>query len=109
MGPGPSNVPPDVLEALAKPITGHLDPAFLTLLDEIADRLRVVFQTDNRMTFAVSGTGSAGMEAALVNVLEPGDKAIVCINGAFGGRMAEIATRARADVIRVETEWGDVI
>ena len=109
MGPGPSNVPPDVLEALAKPITGHLDPAFLKLLDEVAERLRVVFQTRNRMTFAVSGTGSAGMEAAIVNVLEPGDTAVVCINGVFGGRMAEIASRAGADVVRVETEWGEII
>jgi alanine-glyoxylate transaminase/serine-glyoxylate transaminase/serine-pyruvate transaminase len=109
MGPGPSNVAPEVLEALAKPITGHLDPEFLQVLDEIADRLRVVFQTANRMTFAVSGTGSAGMEAALVNVLEPGDTAIVCVNGAFGGRMAEIASRAGASVVRLETKWGAVI
>jgi alanine-glyoxylate transaminase/serine-glyoxylate transaminase/serine-pyruvate transaminase len=109
MGPGPSNVPPDVLEALAKPITGHLDPAFLKLLDEVAERLRLIFQTQNRMTFAVSGTGSAGMEAALVNVLEPGDTAIVCVNGVFGGRMAEIASRAGAEIVRVETEWGKII
>jgi len=109
MGPGPSNVPPDVLEALAKPITGHLDPAFLGLLDEVAERLRIVFRTGNHMTFAVSGTGSAGMEAALVNVLEPGDTAIVCVNGAFGVRLAEIASRAGAGVVRVETAWGDVI
>jgi alanine-glyoxylate transaminase/serine-glyoxylate transaminase/serine-pyruvate transaminase len=109
MGPGPSNVPPDVLEAMAKPITGHLDPAFLGLMDEVAQRLRTVFRTDNRMTFAVSGTGSAGMEAALVNVLEPGDTAIVCVNGAFGGRMAEVSSRAGAKVVRVETEWGGVI
>jgi alanine-glyoxylate transaminase / serine-glyoxylate transaminase / serine-pyruvate transaminase len=109
MGPGPSNVAPEVLEALAKPITGHLDPAFLTILDEIADRLRTVFATRNRMTFAVSGTGSAGMEAAIVNVIEPGDVAIVCVNGAFGGRMAEVASRAGADVVRLETKWGDTL
>ena len=109
MGPGPSNVAPEVLEALAKPITGHLDPVFLALLDETADRLRAVFQTTNRLTFAVSGTGSAGMEAALVNVLEPGDTAIVCVNGVFGGRMAEVASRAGADVVRLETEWGELI
>ena len=109
MGPGPSNVAPEVLETLAKPITGHLDPEFLTLLDETAERLRAVFQTSNRMTFAVSGTGSAGMEAALVNVLEPGDVAIVCVNGVFGGRMAEVASRAGAEVVRVETQWGDVL
>ena len=109
MGPGPSNVHPDVLEALAKPITGHLDPEFLETLDDLAERLRAVFKTTNRMTFAVSGTGSAGMEAALVNVLEPGDTAIVCVNGAFGGRMAEICSRAGAEVERVETEWGQII
>ena len=109
MGPGPSNVSPAVLEALAKPITGHLDPEFLHLLDEVAERLRLVFQTTNRMTFAVSGTGSAGMEAALVNGIEPGDTAVVCVNGVFGGRMSEIASRAGANVVRVETEWGELI
>jgi alanine-glyoxylate transaminase/serine-glyoxylate transaminase/serine-pyruvate transaminase len=109
MGPGPSNVHPDVLEALSKPITGHMDPEFLQTLDEVADRLRAVFQTNNRMTFAVSGTGSAGMEAALVNVLEPGDTAVVCVNGVFGGRMSDIVARAGATAVRVETEWGQVI
>lgn len=109
MGPGPSNVAPEVLAALARPITGHLDPAFLSMLDEIADRLRTVFQTTNPMTFAVSATGSAGMEAALVNVLEPGDEAIVCVNGVFGARMADIASRAGAEVVRVEAEWGKSI
>ena len=109
MGPGPSNVAPEVLQALGRPLVGHLDPTFLTLLDEVSERLRQVFATSNRMTFAVSGTGSAGMEAALVNVLEPGDKAIVCVNGVFGGRMAEVASRAGAEVVRVESEWGDII
>ncbi len=109
MGPGPSNVHPDVLRALARPITGHLDPVFLTMLDEISDRLRSVFRTLNKMTFAVSGTGSAGMEAALVNVLEPGDDAIVCVNGVFGGRLADIASRAGASVTRVEVPWGEPI
>lgn len=109
MGPGPSNVSPEVLHTLGRPITGHLDPAFLELLDETADRLRRVFRTDNRMTFAVSGTGSAGMEAALVNVLEPGDEAIVCINGVFGGRLADIASRCGASVVRVEAPWGAIV
>jgi len=109
MGPGPSNVPPEVLQALGRPITGHLDPAFLAILDEIADRLRSVFRTTNRMTFAVSGTGSAGMEAALVNVLEPGDEAIVCVNGVFGGRLADVAARAGASVIQVEVPWGEIV
>ncbi len=107
MGPGPSNVAPEVLQALARPITGHVDPEFLTILDEIAERLRAVFRTQNRMTFAVSGTGSAGMEAALVNVLEPGDEAIVCVNGVFGGRLADIASRAGASVVRIEAPWGE--
>jgi alanine-glyoxylate transaminase/serine-glyoxylate transaminase/serine-pyruvate transaminase len=109
MGPGPSNVPPEVLQALGRPITGHVDPAFLTVLDEIADRLRSVFRTKNQMTFAVSGTGSAGLEAALVNVLEPGDEAIVCVNGLFGGRLADVASRAGASVVEVEAPWGDVV
>jgi len=109
MGPGPSNVSPEALAALARPITGHLDPAFLAMLDEIADRLRTVFRTSNAMTFAVSGTGSAGMEAALVNVLEPGDEAVVCVNGVFGGRLAEIASRAGAEVVRVEAPWGEIV
>jgi alanine-glyoxylate transaminase/serine-glyoxylate transaminase/serine-pyruvate transaminase len=109
MGPGPSNVAPEVLQALARPISGHLDPSFLEMLDEIADRLRTVFRTRNRMTFAVSGTGSAGMEAALVNVLQPEDEAIVCVNGVFGGRLAEIASRCGASVVRIETAWGEPI
>src|SRR5688500_14248258 len=109
MGPGPSNVAPQVLEALGRPLLGHLDPDFLTLLDETTDRLREIFRTNNRMTFAVSGTGSAGMEAALVNLLEPGDEAIVCVNGVFGGRMNEVASRAGAKVVAVEAPWGEAI
>jgi alanine-glyoxylate transaminase/serine-glyoxylate transaminase/serine-pyruvate transaminase len=109
MGPGPSNAAPEVLEALGRPLLGHLDPLFLKILDEVAERLRTVFDTTNRMTFAVSGTGSAGMEAALVNVLEPGDEVIVGVNGVFGGRMSEVASRAGAKVVRVEAEWGRII
>ena len=109
MGPGPSNVAPEVLQALSRPLTGHVDPEFLVVLDEIADRLRRVFRTSNQMTFAVSGTGSAGMEASLVNVLEPGDEAIVCINGVFGGRLADVASRAGAEVVRIERDWGEAI
>jgi len=109
MGPGPSNAAPEVLEALGRPLLGHLDPLFLQILDEIADRLRTVFRTSNRMTFAVSGTGSAGMEAALVNVLEPGDEVIVAVNGVFGGRMGDVASRAGAKVVKVEAEWGRII
>jgi alanine-glyoxylate transaminase/serine-glyoxylate transaminase/serine-pyruvate transaminase len=109
MGPGPSNAAPQVLEALARPLYGHMDPSFLSLLDDIADMLRATFRTANRMTFAVSGTGSAGLEAALVNLLEPGDTAIVCRNGVFGTRMTDVASRAGAKVIGVEAEWGRAI
>jgi len=109
MGPGPSNAAPEVLEALGRPLLGHLDPLFLKILDEIAEKLRIIFRTNNRMTFAVSGTGSAGMEAALVNVLEPGDEAIVAVNGVFGGRMRDVAGRAGAKVVSVESEWGRII
>jgi alanine-glyoxylate transaminase/serine-glyoxylate transaminase/serine-pyruvate transaminase len=109
MGPGPSNVAPEVLQALGRPITGHLDPDFLSMLDEIAERLREIFRTANRMTFAVSGTGSAGMEAALVNVLEPDDELIVGVNGVFGERLADIGTRAGASIVRVEAPWGEPI
>jgi alanine-glyoxylate transaminase / serine-glyoxylate transaminase / serine-pyruvate transaminase len=106
MGPGPSNAAPEVLEALGRPLLGHLDPDFLAILDDVAANLRTIFATSNRMTFAVSGTGSAGMEAALVNLLEPGDEAIVGVNGVFGGRMADVASRAGAVVVRVEAPWG---
>lgn len=109
MGPGPSNAAPEVLQALSSPLVGHLDPSFLALLDETAEFLRQTFRTSNRLTFSVSGTGSAGMEAALVNVLEPGDEAIVCVNGVFGERMADVAGRAGATVVRVEAPWGRIV
>ena len=109
MGPGPSNAAPEVLEALSRPLLGHLDPDFLAILDDVAAMLREAFRTSNRMTFAVSGTGSAGMEAALVNVLEPGDEAIVCVNGVFGTRMTDVATRAGASVVKIEAPWGEPI
>ncbi len=109
MGPGPSNAAPEVLEALGRPLLGHLDPEFLTILDAVAGGLRSVFRTENRMTFAVSGTGSAGMEAALVNLLEPGDEAIVCVNGVFGERMADVAARAGGKVVRVDAPWGQPV
>jgi alanine-glyoxylate transaminase/serine-glyoxylate transaminase/serine-pyruvate transaminase len=109
MGPGPSNVAPQVLEALGRPLVGLLDPDFLTLLDEVAHRLRAIFRTNNRMTFAVSGTGSSGMEAALVNLLEPGDEAVVGVNGLFGTRMTDVASRVGAKVASVEAPWGEPI
>jgi alanine-glyoxylate transaminase / serine-glyoxylate transaminase / serine-pyruvate transaminase len=106
LGPGPSPVSPRILEALARPTIGHMDPAFLQLLDEVGDGLRSVFGTANPTTFPVSGTGSAGMEAALVNLLEPGDTAIVGVKGVFGTRLAEMARRMGADVVEVAGEWG---
>ncbi|MGH7200359.1 MAG: alanine--glyoxylate aminotransferase family protein, partial [Planctomycetaceae bacterium] len=88
MGPGPSDVPPRVLAAMAAPTVGHLDPYFLRIMDEMQAMLRRVFSTSNELTLAVSGTGSAGMEACVVNLIEPGDRMLVCQNGVFGGRMA---------------------
>lgn len=109
LGPGPSPVHPRILEAQGRPITGHLDPWFLEVTDQVAGMLRQVLRTGNRLTFAVSGTGSAGMEAAIVNVVEPGDEVIVGVNGVFGGRLADTARRAGADVIAVEAPWGEVV
>ena len=106
MGPGPCNPYPEVMEAFARPVLGHLDPDFISLMDEVGDRLRIVFGTDNAMTFAVSGTGSAGMEAAVVNFVGPGDVVVVGINGVFGGRLADIAERCGAEVVRVDAPWG---
>ena len=108
LGPGPSDIPLRVLEALAKPTVGHLDPYYLELMDRVQQMLRALFETENEMTFAVSATGSAGMEATVVNLIEPGDRMVVCINGVFGERMADVARRAGAEVIRVEKPWGDV-
>jgi alanine-glyoxylate transaminase/serine-glyoxylate transaminase/serine-pyruvate transaminase len=108
MGPGPSDVDPRVLEALSRPTIGHLDPAFLDVLNEIRELLQYTFQTDNELTFAVSGTGSAGMETCVVNLIEPGDPMLVCINGVFGQRMADVAQRCGADVSTIEVEWGKV-
>jgi alanine-glyoxylate transaminase/serine-glyoxylate transaminase/serine-pyruvate transaminase len=106
MGPGPSDVPPRVLHAMARPTIGHLDPTFLALMDEIRDRLRQVFATSNEMTLAVSGTGSAGMETVFVNLVEPGDKVLVGRCGVFGGRMADVAARCGAEVVTVDAPWG---
>ncbi|MFQ6034573.1 MAG: pyridoxal-phosphate-dependent aminotransferase family protein [Sedimentisphaerales bacterium] len=106
MGPGPSDVDPRVLQAMARPTIGHLDPAFLDVLNEIRELLQYTFQTKNELTFAVSGTGSAGMETCVVNLIEPGEPMLVCINGVFGKRMADVAERCGADVSTVEIEWG---
>ena len=106
MGPGPSNPYPEVMSALVQPVLGHLDPAFLAVLDETMDRLRSVFSTANALTLPISGTGSAGMEAAFVNLVREGDPVVVGVNGLFGERMCEVATRSGADVVRVEAPWG---
>ncbi|MCR9115995.1 MAG: alanine--glyoxylate aminotransferase family protein [bacterium] len=108
MGPGPSDVHPRVLAALARPIVGHLDPYFLRLMDDLQQKLRMLMRTENEMTFAVSGTGSAGMETTIVNLVEPGDKVLACTNGVFGGRMADVAQRAGAEVATIERPWGEV-
>jgi alanine-glyoxylate transaminase / serine-glyoxylate transaminase / serine-pyruvate transaminase len=106
MGPGPGNPYPEVTEALVRPLLGHLDPEFIEVLDETSERLRQVWRTANPLTFALSGTGSAGMEAAFVNVVHPGDVVVVGVNGAFGERMCEVARRCGAEVVRVEAPWG---
>src|SRR5436305_9148472 len=106
MGPGPCNPYPEAVQALARPMLGHLDPDFLAILDETCDRLRRVFRTGNARTLPVSGTGSAGMEAAFVNVVEPGDVVVVGVNGLFGERMCDVAGRCGAEVVRVEAPWG---
>lgn len=109
MGPGPSDVHPRVLQAMAMPLIGHLDPEFVTIMDEIKEMAQLTFQTKNHLTFVVSAPGSAGMETCLVNLLEPGDEAVICIHGVFGGRMADIAERCGAHVTRVEAPWGESI
>lgn len=109
MGPGPSSVSSRVLKALSCPTLGHLDPQYVQIMDETCEMLREVFQTSNKMTFPVSGTGMAGMETIAVNLLEPGDEVIVCINGVFGGRMKEVMERCGATVHKVETAWGETI
>lgn len=108
LGPGPSDIHPRVLTALSRPTVGHLDPFYLQLMDKLQGALRELFRTANRMTFAVSGTGSAGMEAAVVNLVEPGDSVVVCVNGVFGARMCDVAERAGAKVTRIERPWGEV-
>lgn len=109
LGPGPSDVHPAVLEALGRPLLGHLDPDFLPILDQICDDLRTIFKTENEATLPISGTGSAGLEACMVNLIEPGDSVVVGVNGVFGGRLAEVARRAGAQVHTVERDWGQII
>lgn len=108
LGPGPSPVHPRVLQALAAPTVGHLDPYYLRIMNEMQAMLRQVFRTRNEMTLAISGTGSAGMEATVVNLIEPGDPMVVCVNGVFGARMVDVAQRAGAQVTKIERPWGEV-
>ena len=108
MGPGPSDTHPRVLRALSANTLGHLDPVYLETMNGLQQMLRALFKTKNHMTMAISGTGSAGMECAVVNLVEPGDSMVVCVNGVFGGRMVDVAERAGARVTRVDRPWGQV-
>lgn len=108
MGPGPSDTHSRVLAALASPTIGHLDPYFLQVMNELQSMLREVFQTVNELTLAVSGTGSSGMEACIVNLIEPGDRMLVCVNGVFGTRMSDVAARAGAQVTTLERGFGEI-
>ena len=109
MGPGPSDVHPRILSALARPTIGHLDPVFVDMMDDVKGLLQYAFQTDNELTMPVSAPGSAGMETCFVNLVEPGDKVIVCQNGVFGGRMKENVERAGGTAVMVEDAWGDAV
>jgi alanine-glyoxylate transaminase/serine-glyoxylate transaminase/serine-pyruvate transaminase len=108
MGPGPSDIHPRVLQAMGKATVGHLDPFYLELMDRIRRQLQGVFRTASEMTFSISATGSSGMEACVVNLIEPGDTMVVCVAGYFGNRLVQVAERCGAEVIRVEREWGTV-
>ena len=109
LGPGPSNAAPAVLDAMQRSLVGHLDPAFIGMMEEIKSMLRYVFQTENEMTLPVSATGSAGMEACFVNLLERGDEVVIGVNGVFGTRMCDVAERCGATVTKVDAEWGTII
>ncbi|MEW5769157.1 MAG: alanine--glyoxylate aminotransferase family protein [Pseudomonadota bacterium] len=109
MGPGPSDVPQRILDAMARPTIGHLDPAFGEMMEQTKELLRYAFQTRNKLTFPVSGPGSVGMETCFVNLVEPGDKVIVCINGVFGGRMLENVKRSGGVPVVVEDPWGRAV
>jgi len=109
MGPGPSNVHPRILGAMARPTIGHLDPAFVGMMDEVKEMLKIAFKTENDLTMPVSAPGSAGMEACFANLVEPGDKVIVCSNGVFGGRMKENVIRFGGVAVMVEDDWGTAV
>ncbi len=109
LGPGPSNIHPRVIKAMVSPMVGHLDPDFVKVMEEVKKMLRIVFRTTNEITFPISGTGSAGMEAAMANLIEDGDEIIVGVAGVFGQRLAEVGERMGAKVHRVETNWGRIV
>jgi len=109
MGPGPSDVPTRVLQAMSAPCIGHLDPYFLAIMDETQRLIRFLFQTENELTIPVSGTGSAGMETCFVNLVEPGDEVVVCVNGVFGTRMSDIVGRLGGKLTRLDFEWGRAV
>ena len=109
MGPGPSDVSPRVLEAMSRPTIGHLDPVFVSMMDEMKTLLKYAFQTENELTMPVSAPGSAGMETCFVNLVEPGDKVIVCQNGVFGGRMKENVERCGGVAVMVQDDWGRAV
>ncbi len=109
LGPGPSEVHPRVLAAMAQPLVGHLDPAFIALMEETKRLLRAVFETENTLTLPISGTGSAGLEACIVNLVEPGDEVVIGVNGVFGTRLTDVATRAGATVVKAEAPWGEIV
>jgi len=109
LGPGPSNISPRVLSAIARPTIGHLDPEFLRMMDEIKSLLQYAFQTTNEFTMAISAPGSAGMEACFINLVEPGEKVVVCCNGVFGGRMVENVERCGGIAVVVEDDWGRAV
>lgn len=106
LGPGPSDVHPRVLSVMTTPLVGHLDPQFLVLMNETQEMLRQAYQTKNQMTFPISATGMAGMETCLVNLLEPGDKMVVCVKGFFGTRLVDVGERTGAELTRLDVPWG---
>src|SRR5436309_16083672 len=108
LGPGPSDAHPRVLRAMTTPLLGHLDPEFLVIMTQTQDLLRAAFRTANHLTLPVSATGMAGMEACVVNLVEPGDRVVVCVNGFFGQRLVEVGGRAGAQVTVLERPWGEV-
>src|SRR5690625_620427 len=108
LGPGPSDVHPRVLQAMATPMVGHMDPEFIRVMDEVMNLMRYVFETKNELTVSMSGTGSAGMETVFVNLLDPGDKVIIGVNGLFGERMVDVVERCGATPIQIHADWGDV-